>query len=370
MKPSDEPLVPFLDARAAYRELEGEIDAAVGRVLDSGRYILGEEVESFEREYAAFAGARECVGVASGLDALHLALRALGIGPGDEVLVPASTFIATWLAVTHAGATPVPVEVREETCNLDPDRLEAAISPRSRAIIAVHLYGQPAELDRIGAFARSRGLHLIEDAAQAHGARYRGRSIGGGLCAWSFYPGKNLGAMGDAGAVTTDDAALAASLRRLRNYGSPAKYEHDVIGFNSRLDPIQAAVLRVKLRRLPEWNQRRRRIAALYLEGLKRSDLILPGIAPGAEPSWHLFVVRSREREALRRRLDGTGIETLIHYPTPPHLQAAYSGLRVPAGGLSLTERLSREVLSLPIGPHLDESAAARVVEALEEVRA
>jgi dTDP-3-amino-3,4,6-trideoxy-alpha-D-glucose transaminase len=354
--------VPFLDLHAAYRELRSELDPAVARVLDSGRYVLGPEVDAFEQEFAAFVGARHTVGVASGVDALHLALRALDVGPDDEVLVPSHTFIATWLAVTHCGARPVPVEVDPDTASIDPRRIEAAIGPRTRAIVPVHLYGHPAALDAIYEIADRRGLAVVEDAAQAHGARHRGRRIGGHgrVVAWSFYPGKNLGAMGDAGAVTTDDDGLRLRLDRLRNYGSPQKYVHDSIGFNSRLDPLQAAILRVKLRHLDAWNQRRRDIAAVYLASLAGTGLRLPAPAPDADPAWHLFVVRSRQRDRLAERLRAGGVETLVHYPVAPHRQAAYSHLRLPAQPIA--EELAREVLSLPIGPHLDRAQVEHVV--------
>jgi dTDP-4-amino-4,6-dideoxygalactose transaminase len=255
--------VPFLDLKAAHAELRAELDAAYARVMDSGWFVLGDELAAFEAEFAAYCGARHCVGVGNGLDALHLILRAMQIGPGDEVIVPANTYIATWLAVSYAGAAPVPVEPDPRTFNLDPARVEAAVTPRTKAVMPVHLYGQPADVDAVREVAARHGLRVIEDAAQAQGARYRGRAAGSlaDAAGFSFYPGKNLGAAGDAGAVTTDDDALAAELRRLRNYGSPAKYQHDVKGFNSRLDELQAAVLRVKLRRLDEWNARRAAVA-------------------------------------------------------------------------------------------------------------
>lgn len=363
--------VPFLDLRAAYLELRAGIDAAVARVLDSGHYVGGPEVERFEAEYAAYCEARECVGVGNGLDALRLVLAALEIGPGDEVLVPSNTFIATWLAVAQVGAVPVPVEPDPATCNIDPARIEAAITPRTRAIVPVHLYGQPADLDPILAIARRRGLRVVEDAAQAQGARYRGRRIGahGDAVCWSFYPGKNLGALGDAGAITTDDAALAQRLRMLRNYGSRTKYVHEAAGVNSRLDPIQAAVLGVKLARLDDWNARRRAVAARYLDGLHGTGLVLPTVPDWAEPVWHLFVVRHAERDALQRGLSAVGVGTLIHYPTPPHHQGAFAPMR--AVELPISERIHREVLSLPIGPQLSAAQAGRVVEAvLEQVRA
>jgi len=356
--------VPFLDLHAAYLELKDELDAAYRRVMDSGWYILGEEVERFEAEYAAYCEARHCVGVGNGLDALHLTLRAYGIGPGDEVIVPSNTYIATWLAVSHVGATPVPVEADERTYNLDTACIETAITSRTRALMPVHLYGQPADLDPILALARRYGLKVIEDAAQAHGARYQGKRIGGhgDAVAWSFYPGKNLGALGDSGAVTTNDPELAERLRVLRNYGSSVKYVNEVQGFNSRLDPLQAAFLRVKLRHLDTWNARRTVIAAAYLDGLADTDLILPQVPDWASPVWHLFVVRHPRRDALQRRLNTAGIGTVIHYPIPPHKQAAYLRAGFPADAYPLASRLADEVLSLPMGPQLARVDCEKVV--------
>jgi len=407
--------IPFLDLQATYQELQADLDAAYRRVMASGWYILGEEVERFEADWAAYCGAAHGIGVASGLDALHLALRACDIGPGDEVIVPTHTFIATWLAVTQAGATPVPVEPDARTYNLDPARIAAAITPRTRALLPVHLYGQPADLDPILAIARRHGLRVIEDAAQAHGARYKGRRLGahGDAVAWSFYPGKNLGAFGDGGAVTTHDAELAARLRRLRNYGSDRKYVHEVPGYNSRLDPLQAAFLGVKLRHLDAWNDRRRALAAAYLTGLAdvglgdtgpvdagpndtarvdagpndtrlveagpddttgvdadltdtpppATGLTLPAVPPWAEPVWHLFVIRHPQRDALQRHLTAAGIGTLIHYPQPPHQQPAYAGTPLAAASHPLASRLVSEVLSLSMGPHLTATAVAEVID-------
>lgn len=361
--------VPFLDLRAAYLELKAEIDAAIARVLDGGWYIGGGEVEAFEAEWAAFCGAAHAVGVANGLDALILALRALEIGPGDEVVVPSNTYIATWLAVSAVGARPVPVEPDPATHNIDPARIEAATTPRTRALLPVHLYGQPADLDPILDLARARGLFVVEDAAQAHGARYKGRRVGahGDIVCWSFYPGKNLGAMGDGGAVTTDRADLADRIRVLGNYGSRQKYVNEVKGVNSRLDPLQAAVLRAKLPFLDEWTGRRRAIAARYGEELAGSELVLPHVPNWAEPAWHLYVVRSRARDALQARLAEAGVGSLIHYPIPPHLQAAYADAGLAAGALPLAERLAGEVLSLPIGPQLKPDGVASVIAAARD---
>jgi dTDP-4-amino-4,6-dideoxygalactose transaminase len=359
--------VPFLDLRAAYEELKEEIDEAVARVLGSGYYLLGKEVEALEEEFAEHLNVEYCVGVGNGLDALHLALRALGVGQGDEVLVPSNTYIATWLAVSYAGAVPVPVEPDERTYNIDPEKLEAAITDRTRAIIPVHLYGQPADMDPILEVARKHNLWVLEDAAQAHGACYKGKRVGGlgDIAGWSFYPGKNLGAFGDGGAVTTNNGELADRVRVLRNYGSRTKYFNEVRGFNSRLDEIQAAVLRVKLKHLDEWNRRRRNIAELYRRELEGCNLILPYVPEWAEPAYHLFVVRSGQRDALQQYLETQGIGTLIHYPVPPHLQQAYCEIGLAAGTLPISERIHREVLSLPIGPHVTEAQVETVTRAV-----
>lgn len=361
--------VPFLDLEAGYRELRDELDAAVARVLGSGRYVLGPEVDAFEAEWAAACDTRFAVGVNSGLDALTLALRALGIGPGDEVLVPAHTFIATWLAVTAAGAKPVPAEPDPQTGNLDPVSVAERLGPRTRAIVAVHLYGQAMDVEPLRRF----GLPIVEDAAQAHLAKVGGRIAGslGDIAAFSFYPGKNLGAYGDAGAVTTDDAALADEVRRLRNYGSSEKYRHDEQGVNSRLDPIQAAVLRVKLAHLSDWNRRRHALAVRYWNGLMGTPgLQLPRVAPGSEPVWHLFVVRHPQRDELAAHLRARGIETLVHYPEPPHLSGAYRDAGIRTGGdLPVTEGWARECLSLPIGPHMTTAQADDVIAAVKSFR-
>jgi dTDP-4-amino-4,6-dideoxygalactose transaminase len=362
-------MIPFLSLKETYEELKPELDAAVARVLASGWYIGGPEVEAFEQSWAAYTGAAHAVGTGNGLDALVLALKAMEVEPGDEVIVPSNTFIATWLAVTYVGATPVPVEPVEATYNLDPARIEAAITPKTKVILPVHLYGQPADLDPILEIAQRYGLRVLEDAAQAHGARYKGARIGGhgDAVTWSFYPGKNLGAFGDAGAVTTNDPELANRVRVLGNYGSRVKYQHEVQGVNSRLDPIQAAVLRVKLAHLDEWNARRQAIAAAYLKGLKDTALVLPYVPEWAEPVWHLFVVRTPERDELQRQLGGVGVGTLIHYPTPPHRQEAYASLGFGEGRFAIAERIHREVLSLPIGPLLDERGVEIVIERVQQ---
>jgi dTDP-4-amino-4,6-dideoxygalactose transaminase len=361
--------VPFLDLRAAHDELRDGLDAAYRRVVGSGRYILGEEVESFESEFAAYCSARHAVGVANGLDALHLSLRALDIGPGDEVVVPSNTFIASWLAVSLVGATPVPVEPCDDSFNLDASKVEEVLTARTRAIMPVHLYGAPADLDPLLELARGHGLKVVEDAAQAHGARYRGTRIGAhsDLVAWSFYPGKNLGALGDGGAVTTDDGELANRVALLRNYGSRTKYVHESLGINSRLDPLQAGFLRAKLAQLDEWNGRRARLAERYAARLQDCGLVLPTIRAGCDPSWHLYVIRSQRRDDLQRHLAARGVETLIHYPVPPHAQAAYADLGFGTAAFPVATRMAREVLSLPMGPHLSLAQVDEVCDAILE---
>ena len=360
-------MIPFLDLKAPHVELREEIDAAIARVLDSGWYVLGPEVDAFEADYAAFCDAKYAVGVANGLDALHLALRAMDVGVGDEVIVPSNTYIATWLAVSQCGAVPVPVEPDPATHNIDPALIEAAITPHTKVILPVHLYGQPADMDPILAIARKHGLRVLEDGAQAHGARYKGKRLGahGDAVAWSFYPGKNLGALGDGGAVTTNDDALADRLRVLRNYGSRVKYVNEVQGYNSRLDPLQAAVLRVKLAHLDAWNARRAALAQIYLDGLRDTSLVLPHVPDWAEPAWHLFVVRHPRRNNLQQALAEAGIGSLIHYPIPPHRQQAYSDATFPADVFPLASRLADEVLSLPMGPHMSAEQATKVSEVL-----
>ncbi len=359
--------VPFLDVKASYEEIAPELDAATHRVVSSGWYLLGDEITAFEREYADYVGAKYCVGLGNGLDALHLGLRALGVGAGDEVIVPSNTYIATWLAVSYAGATPVPVEPDPGTYNLDPALIEAAITPRTKAILPVHLYGQPADMDPICAIARRHNLYVLDDAAQVHGARYRGQRIGGlaDVTAWSFYPGKNLGALGDAGAITTNDEGVADRIRVLRNYGSRVKYVNEVQGYNSRLDEIQAAVLRVKLPYVDQWNARRARIAARYMTELDNAGLVLPQVPDWAEPAWHVFVVRSYDRDALQRHLTTAEIGTVIHYPTPPHRQEAYRDLNLPEGSFPLSEAIHREAISLPIGPHMTDAQVDATIAAV-----
>jgi dTDP-4-amino-4,6-dideoxygalactose transaminase len=363
--------VPFLDLQASYLELKGELDAAYRRVMESGWYVLGQEVAAFEEEFATYCGAKYCVGVGNGLEALHLILRAMGIGVGDEVIVPANTYIATWLAVSYAGATPVPVEPNIDTYNIDPEHIEAAITSKTKAIIAVHLYGQPADMDSIHRIAEKHGLKTIEDAAQAHGARYKNRRVGGlgDAAGFSFYPGKNLGALGDGGAITTNDGELAAELRLLRNYGSSVKYHNDIKGFNSRLDELQAAFLRVKLARLDEWNTRRQSIAQQYLDGLSQKVTIkLPMVEGYAESAWHLFVISCAHRDRLKSYLDDHLIGNLIHYPIPPHLSNAYAEHGSwSKGSFVRTEHISSHILSLPINPHISDEMLQRVISLLQD---
>lgn len=360
--------IPFLDIRSGYLELKPEIDDAVSRVLHSGCYIHGAEVEAFEKSFAEFAEVPYAVGVANGLDALVLCLEALGIGYGDEVIVPSNTFIATWLAVTHCGATPVPVDPDVVTRNIDPAKIEAAITPRTRAIIVVHLYGFPADLDLIAPIATKHHLKVIEDAAQAHGARYKGARIGGysDLVAWSFYPGKNLGAFGDGGAITCRDIVISEKLKALRNYGSRSKYQHDIKGYNSRLDPLQAAVLRIKLKYLDDWNWRRAGICNVYMNEISNPRVLLPTVSEFSDPAWHLFVIQHDDRDQLQKALGSAGIETLVHYPIPPHRQKAYSA-KFGAAILPVAERLAKTVLSLPISPHLSKAKALEIARVVND---
>jgi dTDP-4-amino-4,6-dideoxygalactose transaminase len=357
--------VPILDLQAAYRELRSELEAAILRVAESGWYIGGTEVSAFEEDFAAYCGAHHCVGVANGLDALHLLLKAMEVGPGDEVIVSSNSYIATLLAVSITGATLV--EPDPATHNLDPTRIEAALTERTKVLLPTHLYGQPADLDPMIEIARKHGLRLLEDAAQAHGARYKGERIGahGDAVAWSFYPSKNLGAMGDAGAITTNDPELARRVRTLGNYGSSVRYVNEVKGVNSRLDPLQAAVLRVKLAYLDSWNLRRREIASFYNSSLSDTGLELPFVPNWADPVWHLYVVQSTDRRGLQDRLSKAGVQTQVHYPIPPHLQAAYAELELERGSFPIAETLAERVISLPIGPHLSLEDAQRVVEAV-----
>jgi dTDP-4-amino-4,6-dideoxygalactose transaminase len=361
-------MIPFLDLKKINLIDGAELHNAFQKVLDSGWFILGREVEAFENEFAAYCGTKHAVGVANGLDAISLILRAYGIGEGDEVIVPSNTYIATWLAASHCGAKPVPVEPVEATYNLDPQRLESAITPKTKAIIAVHLYGQAADMDPIVEIAARHGIKVIEDAAQAHGALYKGRRVGslGDAAAFSFYPGKNLGALGDAGGITTNDAEIAGQLKMLRNYGSKVKYHNDVIGYNSRLDELQAAFLRVKLPKLDDGNRKRSEIAKYYDQELSKVDgITLPHVPDWTSPVWHLYVIRHRNRDQLAQRLGQLDVGTVIHYPIAPHLQPCYQQLKFEKGDFSIAEAIHREVLSIPMGPTMTLEDAAVVVEAI-----
>lgn len=358
--------IPALDMKSPYRELRQELDDAYRRFMESGFYVLGEETKFFESEYAEYCGTDYCVGVSNGLDALHLALRAFDIGSGDEVIVPSNTYIATWLAVTYSGAKPIPVEPDLNTFNIDPYQIEAHITSHTKAIMPVHLYGQPADMTPITKIADKYGLKVIEDNAQAHGALYKGRRTGslGHAAAHSFYPGKNLGAFGEAGAVTTNDSQIAEKIQILRNYGSHIKYENRFKGFNARIDELQAAFLRVKLKYLDGWNQRRSQRAEEYISGLQGcKGIMLPLVSDCVKPVWHQFVIRLEKRDEMQQRLSAAGIGSLIHYPIPPHLSEAYSDMGWSAGDFPRAEELSRSVLSLPMGPHLTDKEVEKVVE-------
>jgi dTDP-4-amino-4,6-dideoxygalactose transaminase len=359
--------VPFLDLKAAYTELHQELETAILRVSRSGCYIGGQEVEMFEADFATYTEAKFCVGVGNGLDALVLSLRALDIGPGDEVIVPSHTFIATWLAVSAVGAVPVPVEPVSGSYVLDAASAETHITSRTKAILPVHLYGIPADMEAICQLAEKYSLLVIEDAAQAHGASVRDKKIGshGDVVAWSFYPGKNLGALGDGGAITTNNAEIAERVRKLGNYGSTVKYYNEELGINSRLDPIQAAALSVKLKYLDDWNSRRKDIAKMYNQALANLPIQLPKVPEWAGAVWHLFVIATPQRDVLQTNLTAAGINTLIHYPVPPHLQKAYQHLALNQGNLPIAERYANELLSLPIGPQLTNQDVEIVVDTL-----
>jgi dTDP-4-amino-4,6-dideoxygalactose transaminase len=364
--------IPLVDLRAQYCAIADEVDAAMHRVVEQADFILGGDVEAFETEFAAYCEADHAVGVDSGLSALELGMRALGIGPGDEVLTPVNSFIASSSAISLTGATPVWVDADPETYNIDVDAARAAITPRTKAIMVVHLYGQPADMTAVAALAREHGLKIIEDACQAHGARWAGRRVGsfGDFAAFSFYPGKNLGAYGDGGIVTTADPDLAERMRVLRNYGQTRKYEHVTIAGNRRLDTLQAAVLRVKLRRLDEWNEARRRHAALYDQLLEGSGVMLPRSISLAEHVYHLYVVQVPAPRALQARLAERGISAGMHYPVPIHLQGAYRERGIGPGSFPVTERMAERVLSLPMYPELTDDQVERVSDAVREFTA
>jgi len=350
-------LIKATDFSFVTRRINKELKEATNRVIDSNWYISGKEVENFEREFANYLGVKYCIGVGNGLEALHIILRAYGIGNGDEVIIPSNTYIATALAVSYAGAVPIMVESDERTYNINPDLIEEKITKKTKAIMPVHLYGQACDMDPINEIAKKYNLKVIVDSAQAHGATYKGRKCGtlGDASGFSFYPTKNLGALGDAGAVTTNDKELAEKIRALRNYGSEKHYYNKYMGFNSRLDEMQAAILRVKLKHLEEFNLERKMIAQLYLNDLQDTDLILPYVSEWTEPVWHQFVIRSKKRDKLQQHLKSKGIKTLIHYPLPIHLQEAYKDLGYKKGNFPIAEKMANEVLSLPMYPYLSE---------------
>lgn len=359
--------IRFVDLPALYQEIKAEIDGTIASVVSSSRFVLGEEVDAFEAEFAAYCGVKHCVGVGSGLDALTMACRGLGIGKGDEVILPANTFVATALAVLQLGAVPVLVDHDPDTYQIDPIAVENAVSDKTKAILPVHLYGQAADMDAINRIAARRNLIVIEDAAQAHGATYRGRRCGslGRAAAFSFFPGKNLGAFGDGGAVGTDDDDLASWLRTYRNYGSSVKYRHEMVGVNSRLDAMQASVLRVKLRHLDRWNEARRSTAASYHLLLADLPIKLPCEAPNCRHVYHLYVFQTEQRDFVAARLYQHGIETGIHYPIPVHQQPACAGACNPVQPLHHTEQAAPRLLSLPMHPMLSQESVERIANAL-----
>ncbi len=361
--------VKFADIKFTYEAIKEEIDNAVANVLSSGRYILGEQVEAFEKDFAKYCGAKYSVGVSNGLDALKLSLLAHGIGEGDEVIVPAHTFIATWLAVSAVGAKVIPVDINPETFNIEPDLIEKAITPKTKAIIPVHLYGQPAELNKIKSLAEKHNIKIIEDAAQAHGAEYEGKKNGSSenLVCFSFYPGKNLGAFGDGGAIVTNDENLYYKIKELSNYGSHEKYVHNSLGCNCRLDEIQAAILRVKLKYLDKWNAIRSEVAEKYIREIKNDLIKLPFAQSNVKHVWHLFVIRTDDREKLSEYLNENGIETLIHYPIAPFNQKAYAKMCLSDKDFPVASKTARSVLSLPIGPHMTKEQTEYVIQKIND---
>jgi dTDP-4-amino-4,6-dideoxygalactose transaminase len=364
--------IPLVDLKAQYLSIKDEIDSAIARVVENTSFILGPEVEAFEKEFADFCESEHCIGCASGTDAIALALQGLGVGPGDEVITVSFTFIATAEAVTMVGARPVFVDVRDDTLLMDVPKIEAAITPRTKAILPVHLYGQMADMDPLMEIADKHGLKVVEDAAQAHGARYKGRRAGtiGDAAAFSFYPGKNLGAYGDAGAVVTGDGELATWLRKARDHGRESKYEHDFESRSSRMDGLQAAVLMAKLKHLEEWNERRRKIAGYYSDLIRgMNNVYTVKVSSDCESVYHLYVLRVTEREVVLKKLHERGIRAGVHYPIPLHMQGAYRHLGVTEGHLSVSEKASSNILSLPLFPELSEDSAESVVGALEEAR-
>lgn len=361
--------VPYLDLPAQMRSIRGEIDAAIARTLDQCSFCLGPDVAQFEREFAEFCGAPHCIGVNSGTSALHIALLLLGIGPGDEVITTPNTFVATSWAISYVGARPVYVDIDDATFNLDPKRVERAITPRTRAIMPVHLYGHPVDLDPLLEICRRHNLPLVEDAAQAHAAKYKGRRVGtfGAVAGFSFYPGKNLGAYGEGGALVTNDAAFASRARALREHGSTRRYYHDEIGFNYRMEGLQGAILKVKLPHLEAWTRERRRVAHRYNQVLAETPLQLPREASYAQSAWHLYVVRHPRRDELKKHLETNHVGCALHYPLPLHLQKAYAHLGYKAGDFPVAEKAARECLSLPIYAELTEAQIQRVAEVIQE---
>jgi dTDP-4-amino-4,6-dideoxygalactose transaminase len=361
--------IPFVSFEPMHNEIEKEIFKKFKEVYKKNFFILGSEVENFEKEFAEYCGAKHCIGCGNGLDALYLILRGYGIGAGDEVIIPSNTFIATALAVSHTGAKPILVEPNIHTYNINPELIEKAITDKTRAIIVVHLYGQTADMDRINRIALKYNLKVIEDSAQAHGALYKRKRTGNlaNAAGFSFYPGKNLGALGDGGAVVTNDRDLAEKVRALANYGSEKKYNHKYLGTNSRLDVVQAAFLRIKLKHLDKWNSDRRRIANIYLQGIKNEQIILPYTESYTEAVWHLFVVRTEKRDALQEYLQNNGIGTSIHYPIALHLQEAYKGLKLKKGDLQIAEKISSEVLSLPMWYGMKDSEIEYIIDKINK---
>jgi dTDP-4-amino-4,6-dideoxygalactose transaminase len=366
---ADSPIqVPYLDLKAQYHRIKPEIDAAVTRVLESSQFVLGAEVAEFEREFAQYSGASECVALNSGTSALHLALLAVGVGPGDEVITVPFTFVASVAAVLYAGARPILIDIDRRSFTIDPSAIQAAITPRTKAILPVHLYGQPADLDPIIEIARRHGLAVIEDAAQAHGAKYKGRPVGsiGDISCFSFYPTKNLGAYGEGGAITTNNSEYAKKIRMLRDWGQDGKYHHVLRGYNYRMEGLQGAILRVKLRHLEKWTEARRAIAAQYDRLLADSGVELPAEMAEARHVYHVYTLRTEDRDGLQASLRADGIQTAVHYGLPAHLQPAYADLGYGVGSLPESEAAARQVLSLPIYPELSETAIAKVVSAVK----
>ncbi len=361
--------VPYLDLRAQLKPLRAEIDAAIARTLDNCSFCLGPDVAQFEKDFAVFCGAQHALGFNSGTSALHVAMRLLGVGPGDEVITTPYTFIATSWAISYCGAKPVYVDIDDATFNLDPNLIERAITPRTKAVLPVHLYGQPFDVDAVAAICRKHKLPFVEDAAQAHGAKFKGKTVGslGDIACFSFYPAKNLGACGEGGALVTNNAALAARAKALREHGSTVRYHHDEVGYNYRLEGIQGAVLGVKLKHLGRWTRERQRVADRYAELLGDTPLKLPVVAAGNESAWHLYTVRHPRREELKKFLDANGIGNAVHYPLPLHLQKVYAPLGHQPGDFPVAEKAARECLSLPMFPELTDAQIQRVAAVVKD---